>query len=79
MPGRHFLDIRRVIYRMTRNISLLVLGLASIALSRIVFVFINDPEGPNLLVVMVLAAIIFGLSLAAYAGIRRYYKSTSIF
>ena len=56
---------------MTKNISLLVLGVASITLSRIFFLFVNDPEGPNLLVVTGLAAIIFVLSLAIYAFIHR--------
>ncbi|MBX4192356.1 hypothetical protein KW798_02620 [Candidatus Parcubacteria bacterium] len=30
------------------------------------FVFSNDPEGPNLLIVMALAVVIYFLSLAAY-------------
>jgi hypothetical protein len=55
----------------SKKISLLVLGVASVALSRIVFLFINDPEGPNLLIVMVLAAVIFAVSLAIYALARR--------
>jgi len=43
---------------MKRN-SLLILAVVSLALSRAMFYFINDPEGPNLVVVMGLAVIIF--------------------
>ena len=32
------------------------------------FLFFNDPEGPNLLVVLVMAAIIYFLSLAVYVS-----------
>ncbi len=56
---------------MTKNISLLLLGLASIVLSRVVFLFVNDPEGPNLLVIMALAAIIFAVSGAIYEVVHR--------
>lgn len=44
-------------------------------LSRIAFLFVNDPEGPNLLIVTALAAVIFAVSLAVYAGIRRLGRS----
>ncbi len=60
---------------MTKNISLLVLGVASLAVSRISFMFVNDSEGPNLLIVVVLAAIIFAVSLGIYAGVRRLGRS----
>ena len=43
----------------SKNIPLIFLGLTSIVFSRLVFVFINDPEGPNLLIVTVLATVIF--------------------
>jgi hypothetical protein len=59
---------------MTRNISLIVLGIASLTLSRIVFYFINDPEGPNLLVVAVLAAVIYAVSLAICACVHRIMR-----
>ena len=49
-----------------RNGSLLVLALTALPCSRMVFALINDPEGPNLLVVVVLAAVIWLISLAAY-------------
>lgn len=42
---------------------LLILGAAAVLLSRAVFFFIDDPEGPNLLVVTVLGAIVLGLTL----------------
>jgi heme/copper-type cytochrome/quinol oxidase subunit 4 len=42
------------------------LGVASIILSRIVFLFLNDPEGPNLLIVVGLAVIIYALFLGIY-------------
>lgn len=55
---------------MTTNISkktsLLILGITSLVCSRIMFFFFNDPEGPNLLVVIGMAAIIYALSLAVY-------------
>lgn len=42
----------------------LILGITAIILSRLTFFVVNDPEGPNLLIVTVLAAIIFALSFA---------------
>lgn len=45
---------------------MLILGLTSLVFSRMVFVFFNDPEGPNLLVVLVAAAIVYFLSLVIY-------------
>ena len=53
-------------YFKSKKISLLILGLTSIACSRVMFLFFNDPEGPNLLVVMVMAAIVYFLSLLVY-------------
>lgn len=44
----------------------ILLSITSILCSRIMFVFIDDPEGPNLLVVFVLALIIYFTSLAFY-------------
>ena len=51
---------------------LVILGLTSIICSRAMFFFFDDPEGPNLLVVIVMAAIIYALSLLSY----RYCFST---
>jgi len=53
-------------YLKSKKTALLILGIASVVCSRAVFFFINDPEGPNLLVVMVLAVLIFFISLGVY-------------
>ena len=53
-------------YFKSKKISLLILGLTAIVCSRVMFVFFNDPEGPNLLVVMVMAMIVYFSSLAIY-------------
>lgn len=53
-------------YFKSKKASLLILGIASIACSRTMFLLFNDPEGPNLLVVMGMAAIVYFLSLAIY-------------
>jgi len=44
----------------------MVLGVTAILCSRLIFFMIDDPEGPNLLVVMVMAAVLYGLSLTAW-------------
>jgi hypothetical protein len=40
--------------------------------SRAVFMFVNDSEGPNLLVVTILAVIIFFAFLAVYLILKRF-------
>lgn len=45
---------------------LLVLAITALAFSRTVFAFIRDPEGPNLLVVIGLAGILYLPSLLFY-------------
>ena len=50
----------------SKKITLLILGLTSLVLSRTAFAILNDPEGPNLLVVFVLALVIYCSSLAVY-------------
>jgi hypothetical protein len=50
----------------SKSASLLILGLTALVCSRALFFFIKDPEGPNLLVVTGMAAILYALSLAAY-------------
>jgi hypothetical protein len=50
----------------TKNARLLALGVVSLMLSRLVFFLINDPEGPNLLIVTVLAVVIFFVILFVY-------------
>lgn len=54
-------------YFKSKKTSLLILALTSLVFSRALFFFFNDPEGPNLLIVSVLAALIYCASLAAYS------------
>lgn len=49
-----------------KKISLIILAITSLMCSRAMFMFFNDPEGPNLLIVVVTAAIVYLLSLAFY-------------
>ena len=53
-------------YFKSKKTSLLILGITAIALSRAMFVFFDDPEGPKLLVVMVGALAVYLPSLAVY-------------
>ena len=46
-------------YFKSKKTSLLILGITSLVCSRALFFFFNDPEGPNLLIVTVLAAILY--------------------
>jgi uncharacterized membrane-anchored protein len=55
-----------------KKTTLLILAITSLICSRTVFFIFNDPEGPNLLVVVVLAAILFVPSLVTY----KFYPST---
>ncbi len=50
----------------TKKFALIILGVTALACSRVLFVFFNDPEGPNLLIVTVLAAIVYLISLVGY-------------
>lgn len=50
----------------SRKISLIILAITSIVFSRALFSFINDPEGPNLLVVVGMSTIVYFLSVLAY-------------
>lgn len=43
-----------------------ILAVTAVALSRAMFSFFDDPEGPNLLIVAFAAALVYGASLAAY-------------
>lgn len=45
---------------------IIVLGLSSVLHSKLFFSFINDPEGPNLLIVTALASVIYAVSLLMY-------------
>lgn len=53
-------------YFNSRRISLMLLVVTAIICSRTLFFFIDDAEGPNLLIVMGLALIIYLLSVATY-------------
>ncbi len=53
-------------YFTSKKTSLLILAVTSILCSRLLFLFFNDPEGPNLLVVMEMAVIVYFLSLVVY-------------
>lgn len=55
-------------YFKSKKTQLLILAITALVLSRAMFVFFNDPEGPNLLVVTVLAVIVYVVSLASYAS-----------
>lgn len=46
---------------------LLIVSITALACSRSVFFFFDDPEGPNLLVVMVMAIAIYFLSLRIHS------------
>lgn len=51
----------------SKKVSLGILAVTAIICSRLWFFLINDPEGPNLLIVLGLALALFFLSLAVYA------------
>ncbi len=53
-------------YFKSKKTSLVILGVAALVCSRVLFALFNDPEGPNLLIVIVAAAVIFGVSLTIY-------------
>jgi hypothetical protein len=46
-------------YFKSKKTSLLILGITSIICSRTMFVFFDDPEGPNLLIVFVAALVLY--------------------
>lgn len=50
----------------SKKTSLIILGITSLVISRILFLFFNDPEGPNLVVVIGMAVIVYLLSLLVY-------------
>jgi hypothetical protein len=49
-----------------KNGSLLILAMTAVVCSRMMFAFFHDPEGPNLLVVTGMAAVIYLVSAAVY-------------
>lgn len=58
----------------------LIVSITALALSRAAFLFINDPEGPNLLVVTMLAACIYFVSrvLCAYASLEKRVAGSTL-
>ncbi len=56
----------------SKKISLLTLVVTALIFSRAMFAFFNDPEGPNLLVVTGMAAVIYVISLAAYFSLTSF-------
>ena len=50
----------------SKKISLIILGITSLLLSRLMFFFFNDSEGPNLVVIIGMAMMVYFLSLALY-------------
>ncbi len=56
-----------------KNISYLLLSLTAVFFSGGMLRMINDPEGPNLLIVAVFAAVIFAASLAV-----NYFHSSNL-
>lgn len=54
-------------YFNSKKMSLLLLAITAVVCSRVLFLFFNDPEGPNLLIVIGTAVIVYGISLAAYS------------
>jgi hypothetical protein len=53
-------------YFKSKKISLITLGITALICSRALFFFFDDPEGPNLLIVTVMALILYFVSLAVY-------------
>ena len=52
--------------KLTRKKSLLLLAATALICSRGFFALVDDPEGPNLLIVSVLAIVIYSLSLVPH-------------
>jgi hypothetical protein len=56
------------------RLPLLILAITAIASSRTLLVSFNDPEGPNPLIIIVLAAVLYAVSMVGYAS----YRSTAL-
>jgi len=54
------------LYFRSKKISLIILAVTALVCSRLLFFFFNDPEGPNLLIIIGLAAAVYLLSWAVY-------------
>ncbi len=64
--AKGILFLLQVMHFKSLKISLALLGITAIVFSRGLFFFFDDPEGPNLLIVIVLAAALYVASLAPY-------------
>lgn len=53
-------------YFKSKKVSLLILGVTALVCSRTMLVSLDDPEGPNLLIVTVMGAVVYFSSLAVY-------------
>jgi len=62
----------------SKNTSLVLLAITMLC-SRTLFFFFNDPEGPNLLIVVVLAIALYLLSFAAYVFVPAKIKGIKQF
>lgn len=58
----------------SKKISLFILSTTSVVFARILFFFFADPEGPNLLVVIGMAVVIYFLSFGVYEFIASKYR-----
>jgi hypothetical protein len=54
------------LYFKSKRISLILLGATAVICSRLLFFSFNDPEGPNFLIVFILALFIYCLSTVVY-------------
>jgi hypothetical protein len=63
----------------SKKTSLLLLGITALACSRTLFFLFHDPEGPNLLVVTVLALILYVASLIVWRFIPATTTSKKLF
>lgn len=55
-------------YFKSKKVSLLILGVTALVCARAMFLFIDDPEGPNLLIVTALTVFVYVLSLGTYSS-----------
>ena len=65
-PGSILSKKNDTMHLTSKKTVLLILALTSILFSRAMFVFFDDPEGPNVLIVMIMSGFVYALSLAAY-------------
>lgn len=61
-----YIEESEMILKSRLKIYLSLLGIGSLICSRVIFLFIDDPEGPNLFIVIVLASILYFSSLVIF-------------